>query len=100
MGDTEHTDKGPIVEPMNSGIQVSTRMIVAGITLIVAVIFIMQNTDEVPIELLWFDIEWPLWLVMTVMLIAGALIGQGIVYARARNKKKAAAEAAKKTGKK
>lgn len=83
---------------MSSGIQVSTRMIVAGIVLIIAVIFIAQNTDEQTLEFLWFDVTMPLWVFMTIMLIGGALIGQGIVYARARNKRKA--EAAKKKGKK
>ena len=96
MGDTQHEGEGQIIEPMSSGMKVTPRMIVAGVALIIAVIFIAQNTDEVSLEFLWFDVRWPLWAVMTVMLVMGALIGQGIVYMRARNKRKAAAEAAKK----
>ena len=99
MGDRQRAEgEGQINEPMKSNMQVTPRMIIAGVSLIIAVIFIAQNTDEVAMEFLWFDVAWPLWAVMTVMLLMGALIGQGIVYARARNKRKAAAAAAKKKG--
>ena len=100
MGDTQRTDGGgPIVEPMSSGVQVTPRMIIAGVALILAVIFIAQNTDDQTLEFLWFEVTMPLWVFMLTMLVAGALIGQGIVYARARNKRKKAAAAAKAKGK-
>ena len=94
MGDTEHTTGGgQINEPMKTNMQVSPRMIITGVGLIIAVVFIAQNTERVPMEFLWFDVEWPLWVIMVAMLLVGAAVGQAVVYMRARRKRKADAAA-------
>ncbi|HME48586.1 DUF1049 domain-containing protein [Mycobacterium sp.] len=40
-----------------------------------AVIFIAQNRDRHPIHLLWVTVESPMWLVLTVIFVAGMLVG-------------------------
>ena len=79
-------------DPMQSSMQVRPAAIVASIVFILAVIFIVQNTETLMVEFLMFDIEMPLWLLMVMMLVAGALIGQAAVWYRARNKRKKAAQ--------
>lgn len=40
-----------------------------------AVIFIAQNRDRHPINLLWVTVESPAWLMLTVIFVAGMLVG-------------------------
>lgn len=51
----------------------------AGVALLV--IFMVQNTNDVKVDFLFWDFTWPLWLVMLVTAIAGAVawIGFGVV---------------------
>jgi uncharacterized integral membrane protein len=45
------------------------------------VIFMVQNTNDVRVDFLFWNFTWPLWLVMLVTAVAGALawIGFGIL---------------------
>jgi uncharacterized integral membrane protein len=36
--------------------------------------FIIQNTQDVQIEWLWFDASWPLWLIVLISAVLGAAI--------------------------
>jgi lipopolysaccharide assembly protein A len=40
-----------------------------------AAIFIAQNTEPHPIHLLWVTVASPAWLVLTVVFVAGMLVG-------------------------
>ena len=44
-------------------------------------IFVLQNTNDVRVKFLFWDFTWPLWLVMIVSALIGALVwfGLGVV---------------------
>lgn len=58
----------------------------AVITLI-ALLFIVQNTEAVTFNFLWFDFRWPLWIMLVVFMAVGAIMFYGI--ARHRRARKA-----------
>ena len=42
------------------------------------VIFMLQNTEDVTIEFLFWDFEWPLWLLTLLSALVGALVWFGL----------------------
>ena len=56
----------------------------AAIVTVVALLFILQNTESVRFNLLWFDFRWPLWAMLLVFMAIGALIAWGVARRRAR----------------
>ncbi|MGY1731693.1 lipopolysaccharide assembly protein LapA domain-containing protein [Geodermatophilus sp. SYSU D01045] len=42
---------------------------------VVAVAFIVQNRDRVTVDLFTVDVTSPLWLILTIMLLLGVLLG-------------------------
>jgi uncharacterized integral membrane protein len=49
--------------------------------LAVLVIFMIQNTDDVRVKFLFWDLTWPVWLLTLVSALIGALVwfGLGVV---------------------
>ena len=45
------------------------------------VIFMLQNTEDVRVEFLFWDFTWPVWLIVIVSALVGALVwfGLGVV---------------------
>ena len=45
------------------------------------VIFMLQNTEDVRVEFLFWDFTWPVWLIVIVSAVVGALVwfGLGVV---------------------
>ncbi len=41
-------------------------------------IFMLQNTEDVTIEFLFWDFEWPLWLLTLLSALVGALVWFGL----------------------
>jgi uncharacterized integral membrane protein len=64
---------------------------VSGIGLLVA--FMLQNTDNVKVDFLFWSFTWPLWLLSLLMAAVGALtwIGVGILRRHRRRKARRAA---------
>lgn len=62
-------------------------VIVAGLALLAAVIFVVQNSNKVEMDFLFFGGSQPLWLVIVLSMVLGALFGQGIGLVRGRRKK-------------
>ena len=60
-------------------------LIVSGISLVVVLIFIFQNTEPAKVKFLWFNVEWGIWFVILVSMILGALIGWGFRFWRRHN---------------
>ena len=60
----------------------------AGIILVAVAIFIGQNGEDVSVSFLWFSGDIPLWLLIVVALIAGAILGQVGLYLRRRRKRR------------
>ena len=42
------------------------------------VIFMIQNTEDVPIEFLFWELTWPVWLLTIVSALVGALVWFGL----------------------
>jgi uncharacterized integral membrane protein len=62
-------------------------MVVAGLIVIGVAIFVAQNTEDVTFEFLWFNFTWPLWLVLVIVFVLGALAGQGAMWWRRRRRR-------------
>lgn len=42
-----------------------------------ALLFIIQNTETVAFSFLWFEFRWPLWIMLLVFMITGAVVFWG-----------------------
>jgi uncharacterized integral membrane protein len=64
------------------------RLIIAGLALLAAVLFVVQNNNRVRTEFLIFDFRPRLWVVIVFSVLLGALLGQavGLLRRRGRNK--------------
>ncbi|MGB0114062.1 MAG: LapA family protein [Ilumatobacteraceae bacterium] len=47
---------------------------------LVSLLFILQNTENVTFNFLWFDFRWPLWIMLIGFMVAGAAVGWGITH--------------------
>jgi uncharacterized integral membrane protein len=66
---------------------VPARLIVGVIALALAVVFVVQNRDEVETNFLFLHGSQPLWFLIIINLLLGALLGQAIGMLRRRSKK-------------
>ena len=77
------------------GVTIPPRVAGGGIIAIVALIFILQNRNDITLNFLWLDINAPLWLWLTIMFVAGGVVGwiasRNRIRRRAMAKKAAAA---------
>jgi len=71
----------------DSASKVPGALIIAGIIVIAVAIFVAQNTEDVNFEFLWFNFEWPLWLVLVLVFVLGAFVGQGLMWLRRRRRR-------------
>ena len=58
----------------------------AGVGLLV--VFMVQNTEDVTVDFLAWDLTWPLWLVILVSAVAGALVWFGLGVMRRHRRRK------------
>ena len=56
--------------------------------LAVLVIFIVQNTEDVRFDFLWWNFTWPLWLYTIVTAVFGALVWLGLGVMRRHSRRK------------
>ena len=66
------------------------RVIVAAVAVVLAVLFIVQNSERVETSFVFFDVTARLWVSLVVALILGALLGQAAeaLWDRRKNRKK------------
>ena len=64
------------IEP--AGHRRAVRLLLVGLAIVVAVVFMAQNNDEVELHFLFISVESRLWVGMLVTLLLGALLGQGV----------------------
>jgi uncharacterized integral membrane protein len=57
--------------------------------LLAALLFVVQNTEGTSFNFLWFEFDWPLWIMLVVLAAVGAAVFWFV--ARRRRTKKAAA---------
>ncbi len=56
-----------------------------GVLVVAALLFVVQNTEATRFDFLWFEFEWPLW----VMLVVFAAVGAVVFWFLARRRRKA-----------
>jgi uncharacterized integral membrane protein len=66
---------------------VSARLVIAGLALIAAVIFVVQNDDRVETKFLFFDGTPRLWMVILLSILLGAGLGQVVGVLRRRRRR-------------
>jgi uncharacterized integral membrane protein len=66
------------------------RLLVAGIAIIVAVVFLSQNNDKVELNFLMFSVSARLWVGLLATLVLGAVLGQGAEVLWERRKRRRA----------
>ena len=79
--------------PAGSGGQAESRRLgggaIASLTGIgLLVIFMIQNTQDVTLEFLFWEFTWPLWLLILVTAVFGALVWFGIGVIRRHRRRK------------
>lgn len=68
------------------GVEVNSRVLVGGLIAILAIVFIVSNQESAPVQFLMIEFSWPLWLLMTVMILAGMAIGALLMVLRQRRR--------------
>ena len=53
-------------------------------------IFMLQNTEDVPVQFLFWDFTWPVWLLTIISALVGALVwfGMGVLRRHRRRKER------------
>jgi uncharacterized integral membrane protein len=51
------------------------------------VVFMIQNTDDVIVEFLFWDLTWPVWLLTLLAALVGALVWFGLGVIRRHNRR-------------
>ncbi|MFN8103452.1 MAG: LapA family protein [Acidimicrobiia bacterium] len=64
----ESTDKASRSGP-------SAKMIVAGIVAVLLIVLVVLNSQTVPLHLIFVTVEWPLWLLLTIVIVLALGIG-------------------------
>ena len=67
-----------------------TRLLIAAAAVVLAVLFVMQNSDRVETSFVFFDVTTRLWVGLLVALVLGALLGQAAEALWERRKKRKA----------
>ena len=57
---------------------------------LLALVFILQNLDSVDVEFLWLDFTMPLWLLLVVFAVIGAVVYWGVERRRRARRAKSA----------
>jgi uncharacterized integral membrane protein len=52
----------------------SIKLIALLLVVVALGIFVVQNGDDAPVSFLWFDAQWPVWLVILVSVVAGVVL--------------------------
>ncbi|HEX6237142.1 MAG TPA: hypothetical protein VFZ68_08105 [Acidimicrobiales bacterium] len=66
------------------------RLVFALAVVVLAVIFIAQNSERVELRFVFFDVTTRVWVGLVVALVLGALLGQGIEAVVRRRRRRAA----------
>lgn len=65
---------------------INPKLIVGGVLVVLALIFIFQNTGSKTVSFLWLDITMPAWIWMLVLFVVGVAVGSVFPWFRRRNK--------------
>lgn len=74
-------------EEEKTGLRLGGGAIASIVGVVALVVFMLQNRNEVQIDFLMFAVSWPLWLVILVSALLGALIWFGLGVMRRHNRR-------------
>jgi uncharacterized integral membrane protein len=69
-------------------LRVIARLLIAVVAVVLALLFVMQNSDRVETSFIFFDVTTRLWVGLLVALALGALLGQAVEVMWDRRKKR------------
>jgi len=75
-------------ERNDDGIRLGGGAIATIIGVVALLVFMLQNRNETKINFLMIELTWPVWLVMLVSALLGALIWFGLGVMRRRSRRK------------
>jgi hypothetical protein len=55
---------------------------------VVALLFVLQNTESVNFEFLWFDFEMPMWVMLVIFAGVGAVVFYGLQRRRRKRRER------------
>lgn len=67
----------------------SGKLVALGIAAVAVLVFILQNTDKANIDFLFWDGDFPLWIVIAVVAALGFVGGWSLAWLRARRRRRA-----------
>jgi uncharacterized integral membrane protein len=82
-------DTLPTQNDHRNGIALTGGAIASGSGIAALLVFILQNTTDVPVSFLFWDFTWPVWLLIIVSAALGAAIWLGLGVMRRRRRRKA-----------
>ena len=80
--------KPPEAKPDRKGLSIPPRFVAAGVVLAALVLLVVQNHDDVSLEWLVFDMSGPLWVVILVAAVAGAVVNEVFGFVRRRRRRR------------
>ena len=75
-------------ERNDDGLQLGAGAIASIVGVVALVVFMLQNRNKVQLDFLMFHVTWPLWLVILISALLGALIWFGLGVMRRRSRRK------------
>jgi uncharacterized integral membrane protein len=83
-------DDGTVPEAEQQGLRLGGGAIASLAGVAALVVFMVQNTDDVTIKFLTWDFTWPVWLLVLVAALVGAVVwfGLGVVRRHRRRTKR------------
>jgi uncharacterized integral membrane protein len=72
----------------NDGARLGGGAIASIVGVVALVVFMLQNREETSLNFLMFEVNWPLWLVILISALLGALIWFGVGVMRRHNRRK------------
>lgn len=72
----------------NDGARLGAGAIASIVGVVALVVFMLQNRNKVSLDFLMFSVSWPLWLVILISALLGALIWFGMGVMRRHNRRK------------
>lgn len=94
MNDRQTTNDPPTsVKPPRAGITAGGLIVLIALALFGA--FIIQNLETGSVDLLWFNVELPVWLLLVIVFVLGVIVGW---FSKSRKVARKRREAAAKTG--
>lgn len=71
------TDQQPAIE---TGRRINARLVAGGLAAVAIVLFVVQNTGDVPVRFLWLEGEFPLFLLLLITMALTLMLALGATW--------------------